>query len=206
MCRVKDVVKYVDDNNIFVGDLICSIDQVVNKDNSIEVGVSERFVMADNNRPYLYTRDINSCIVILIECVDKAWMIHLDFDDINAEKYFSYIVSFYNNTIDTVRNVFVFPGMNAEISYLRRLVNIFNKYHNILKYPYYDSNLGFSKGIGSIFYKFSSDSSFLGIDRDGFLCQYNIDFLCINKSDSFFKGSSPTKNKHLYDFLLTKLV
>ena len=148
------------------------IEEFLDNNNSYKVGIIDGFVKADIERPFLYTTDILTCVVLLMVMDNEAWMIHID---VNNMKYKKIINDFLNTNEFKINEVYIFPGVKTNFLILSNIESIFID-RNIRFYtvsPFNDDR--YSNTGGSIVYRFDKEKLyFFGIDSDGFVCDYDL--------------------------------
>ncbi len=177
-----DIVKK---RNPMLGVSYGKISNYLDEDNSFKVGIVDGFVRADVSRPFLYTTDILTCVVLLIVMEDESWMVHLDLSNF---KYKNRINNFLTKN-NVIKKIYIFPGIFTNISYIKEIKNIFKKkdINYSVVCPFYDSRYGYNKTVGGIGYKFDKDNLyFFGIDADENLYGYDIEGLFLNDIEGFF--------------------
>ena len=182
---VRDILNKKNRSDFFEGEIIDSLEELDSSGKLNEVGIEGKFVKADSSKPYLFTRDILSCFVVLLECKNCSWMLH--FNKLSKNMY-NYIENFHLREELNIKNVYVFPGMMSRIDDLYKLLDLFNKYDNVLHFPYFDSSYGNSLVVGGLLYKYDkSNPLFFGINRNGDICSYDVNSLCVSDISSFFE-------------------
>ena len=177
----------IDKNNIVQSSKYGRIDEFFKEVNSYKLGISDGFVKAFEDKEFIYTSDIRSCVVLLIIMDNEYWMVHLN---VKEKHYDQDIKEFLNNNKNKIiRNVYFFPGIKTELSVLEEIEKKFkkNKISYLRKSPFYDSRYGCDDLVGGIGCKLSNHKLFLfGIDSEDNIYSYDLDALSVSNREVFF--------------------
>lgn len=127
------------------------------------VGINE-IVKTDEHKSILATRDIKSCIAILLICEKEAYMLHIEtLDDNNYKLGLKNLEEMLNNVNSKVIDILMFYGKNKSNTKLEDLGKTLNTNHIYQAYMDNDN--------GSIAYDFKT-AQLYGVDDDGIFYEY----------------------------------